>query len=259
VAGPLTRTVRDTALLMATLSQPDARDSTALPAQDMPWTALGDEPVQTLRGLKVGLWLDAGWGLPLDNDIHQAVLSAARVLAEHGATVEPLAPFATREMADGINRFWRLRSWLDTSALPAAQRERVLPFIRAWVAEAEGYNAAQAFQGFSQIGQLRDVTMAACQPFDCVLSPVAPVSAFPAEWPMPSNDPLRAMEHIGFTLPFNMSEQPAISLPWKHTTAGLPIGLQVAGRRHDDLGVLRVARALEQLRPPLLPWPVPPA
>ena len=258
VAGPLTRTVHDTALLMATLSRPDARDSTALPAQDMPWTALDSEPGQTLKGLKVGLWLDAGWGMPLENNIRQAVLAAAQALSGQGAIIEPLAPFATREMADGINRFWRLRSWLDISALPARQRERVLPFIGAWVAEAEGYSAAQAFQGFSQIGLLRDATVAACQPFDCVLSPVAPVSAFPAEWPMPSNDPLRAMEHIGFTLPFNMSEQPAISLPWQHTPEGLPVGVQLAGRRHDDMAVLRVARALEQLRPPLRPWPVPP-
>ena len=97
--------------------------------------------------------------------------------------------------------------------------------------------------------------MAACHAFDFVISPVAPVSAFPAEWAMPSNDPSRAMEHIAFTLPFNMSEQPALSVPCAHTAAGLPIGLQIAGRRHDDLGVLRLARAWESLRRPLLPWP----
>jgi aspartyl-tRNA(Asn)/glutamyl-tRNA(Gln) amidotransferase subunit A len=255
VAGPLTRTVLDAALLMVTLSQPDVRDCTALPASTLPWTALGDDPAQTLGGLRVGLWMDAGWGLPVEADIRRAVQAAADVLASAGATITPLAPFATREMADGINRFWRLRSWLDMAALPAAQRERVLPFIRAWVAEAEGYTAAQAFHGFSQMAALRDATVAACQPFDVVLSPVAPVSAFAATWPMPTNDPLRAMEHIGFTLPFNMSEQPAISVPCGHTESGLPIGVQLAGRRHDDLGVLRVARALEQLRGSLRPWP----
>jgi amidase/aspartyl-tRNA(Asn)/glutamyl-tRNA(Gln) amidotransferase subunit A len=72
---------------------------------------------------------------------------------------------------------------------------------------------------------------------------------------MPTKDPLRAMEHIAFTVPFNMSEQPAISVPCAHTAAGLPIGLQVIGRRHDDLGVLRLAHAFEQLRGPLRPWP----
>jgi aspartyl-tRNA(Asn)/glutamyl-tRNA(Gln) amidotransferase subunit A len=75
---------------------------------------------------------------------------------------------------------------------------------------------------------------------------------------MPTNDPLRAMEHIAFTLPFNVSEQPAISVPCAHTAAGLPIGLQIIGRRFDDIGVLCLARAWEQLRAPLLPWPKPP-
>ena len=71
------------------------------------------------------------------------------------------------------------------------------------------------------------------------------MSAFAAEWASPTNDPLRAMEHIAFTLPYNMSEQPAISVPCGHTAGGLPIGLQIIGRRHDDLGVLRLARAWE--------------
>ena len=259
VAGPLTRTVTDAALMMATLSLPDARDTTSLPAQPLPWSDLGTDPGRTLRGLNIGLWLDAGWGLALDEDIRLAVQAAAGLLAAAGATVQPLAPFATREMADGINRFWRLRSWLEISALPPAQRERVLPFIQEWVAAAAGYSAAQAFHGYSQIGLLRDATAAACQPFDCVISPVAPVSAFAAEWAMPTNDPLRAMEHIGYTLPFNMSEQPAISVPCSLTASGLPIGLQIAARRHDDVGALRVARAFEQLRAPLRAWPGLPA
>jgi len=102
---------------------------------------------------------------------------------------------------------------------------------------------------------LRDAAVAATQPFDAALSPVSPVLNFPAEWAMPTNDPARAMEHIAFTLPFNMSEQPAIAVPAGTDASGLPIGVQIAGRRHDDLGVMRFARAFERLRPPLPAWP----
>ena len=161
-------------------------------------------------------------------------------------------------MADGINRFWRMRSWLEISALAPERRTHVLPFIREWAAEASSYSAAQLFHGYSQFAALRDAAVDACHAFDFVVSPVAPVSAFAAEWAMPSNDPLRAMEHIAYTLPFNMSEQPAISVPCASTAANLPIGLQIAGRRHDDLGVLRLARAWEALRAPLPAWPQPP-
>jgi Asp-tRNA(Asn)/Glu-tRNA(Gln) amidotransferase A subunit family amidase len=74
----------------------------------------------------------------------------------------------------------------------------------------------------------------------------------------PTNDPLRPLEHIAFTVPFNMSEQPAASINCG-SRPGLPIGLQIAGPRFDDLGVLQVARAFEQLRAPLPPWPSAPA
>jgi aspartyl-tRNA(Asn)/glutamyl-tRNA(Gln) amidotransferase subunit A len=81
------------------------------------------------------------------------------------------------------------------------------------------------------------------------------VVGFPAEHPGPTNDPERAMEHIGFTLPYNMSEQPAVSVPAGMSDDGLPIGLQIIGRRHDDLGVLRLAAAWETLRAALPDWP----
>ena len=258
VAGPITRTVADAALLMATLSRPDWRDATSLPPQQIDWQAIEADPAAVVRGLKIGLLMDPGWGLPLDAEVAAAVRAAARRFEAAGSVVEAMPAFTTREMADGIDLFWRVRSWLDISALPPERRAKVLPFIRDWAAAGETCTAAQLFHGYSQFAALRDAAVAACQPFDFVISPVAPVSAFPAEWASPTNDPERAMEHIAFTLPCNMSEQPAISVPCGHTEGGLPIGLQVIGRRHDDLGVLRLARAWEQLRPPLRPWPTPP-
>jgi aspartyl-tRNA(Asn)/glutamyl-tRNA(Gln) amidotransferase subunit A len=157
-----------------------------------------------------------------------------------------------------MDDFWRMRSWLEISALPVERQARVLPFIRRWVARAETLAGPQVFRGFSQMGALRDAAVAATQRFDFVLSPVSPAVACAAELPMPSNDPERPFEHIAFTLPFNMSEQPAASIDCGHTEGGLPIGLQIVGRRHDDLGVLRLARAWERMRPALRPWPQPP-
>ena len=109
------------------------------------------------------------------------------------------------------------------------------------------------------MGAMREAAVAACAPYDVVLSPTAPIPAFPAELASPTGDPQRPFEHIAFTLPYNMSEQPAASVNCGYTAGGLPIGLQVIGRRFDDLGVLQVARAWEQMRPAQRPWPVPPA
>ncbi len=259
VAGPLTRTVADCALLMATLAQPDARDATRLPHQAIAWADLPEDPHAFLRGRRIGLLQDAGWGLPCEPAVIAAVQEAARRFEAAGALVEPLAGFTTREMADGINLFWRMRSWLDISALPPHRQALVLPYIREWVAGGAGFSAAQVFHGQAQMAALRDAAVAATERFDFVLSPVSPVQPFPAEHASPTNDPQRAMEHIACTLPFNMSGQPAISVPAGHDAAGLPIGLQISGRLFDDLGVLRAARAWELLRAPLRPWPAPPA
>ena len=248
-AGPLTRTVDDAARMLAVLARPDARDPTQLPPGPCQ-----PRPVE-LRGLRLGLLLDAGWGAPVQPEVAAAVTAAARAFEQAGAIVEPLAPFTTREMADGIDRFWRMRSWLDISALPGERRARVLPYILDWVAPAAGYDGATVFRGYSQMQALREAANAACEPFDFVLSPVAPMPAFPARLASPLHDPARPFEHIAFTLPANMSEQPALAINAGHTATGLPIGLQIIGRRFDDAGVLALGALWEQLRPGARPWP----
>ncbi|MBA4215952.1 MAG: amidase [Proteobacteria bacterium] len=249
-AGPLTRSLQDAALMLAVLAQPDARDPTQLPPGDVLPRPLA------LRGLRLGLLLDAGWGEPVQPDVAAAIIAAAHAFEQAGAAVEPLAPFTTREMVDGIDRFWRIRSWLDISALPAGRRDKVLPYILDWAAPAAGYDGATVFRGYSQMQALREAANAACEPFDFVLSPVAPMPAFPAHLASPLHDPARPFEHIAFTLPCNMSEQPALAIHAGYTAAGLPIGLQIIGRRFDDAGVLALGAAWEALRPAQRPWPL---
>jgi aspartyl-tRNA(Asn)/glutamyl-tRNA(Gln) amidotransferase subunit A len=249
VAGPLTRTVEDAALMLAVLAQPDARDPTQLPPQLVRPRPLG------LRGLRIGLLLDAGWGDAAQPEVKAAVVAAARAFEQAGAIVEPLAAFTTREMADGIDAFWRMRSWLDISTLAPEKRAQVLPYILDWVAPAAGYDGGTVFRGYSQMQVLREAANAACEPYDFVLSPVAPMAAYPAHLASPLHDPARPFEHIAFTLPFNMSEQPALSINAGFTAAGLPIGLQIIGRRFDDSGVLALGALWQQLRPAQRAWP----
>jgi Asp-tRNA(Asn)/Glu-tRNA(Gln) amidotransferase A subunit family amidase len=256
-AGPLTRHVADAALMMQVLSQPDARDSMSLPYQDIAWATF-DQGTEVLRGLKIGLLLDAGCGLAVQPEVRAAVQRAAEHLQAAGAQVEPLRPFLLPEMLQGMDHAWRMRSWVDLRKLPAVQRAKVLPYIDQWAESAKALDGPHTFNAFHQFHATRLATVQACAPFDYVLSPTAPIAAFAAELPTPTNDPLRGLEHIAFTVPYNMSEQPAASVNCGYTSTGLPIGLQIAGRRFDDLGVLRVMRAYELLRGPLRDWPRPP-
>ncbi|MBA2675260.1 amidase, partial [Ramlibacter sp.] len=257
-AGPMTRTVADAALCMQVLARPDARDSMNLPWQDIAWHDIGQGPGR-LKGLRIGLLLEAGCGLALDAEIRAAVENAARLFERAGAVVAPMQPFMTQGMLDGIDHFWRMRSHVDMQGLSPEAQARVLPYIRTWADSADGMSGEALFRAFSQLHLTRATTVKACSAFDYVLSPVSPVGAAPAEDASPTNDPLRPLEHIGFTVPFSMSEQPAASINCGYTRAGMPIGLQIAGQRFDDLGVLQVARAYEAIREPQRPWPQPPS
>lgn len=247
VAGPMTRSVTDAAMAMSVLSRPDWRDAMSLPAQPIDWLALERD----VRGLRIGLWLEAGWGDALQPAVRAAIEAAARAFERAGATIVPIAPFSTRAMIDGLDRFWRMRSWMDYKALPPERQAKVLPYIRDWIASGERLSGEEVFSGYSQMGALRDAAVAAMQGVDVLLAPVSPDAAFAAEQASPRNDPARPFEHIAYTVAFNFSEQPAISVPAAMTSDGLPIGLQIVGHRHDDLGVLQVARLWEQLRDPL--------
>jgi len=243
VVGPMTRTVADTALLMSVLSQPDPRDHMSLPPSDIPWQSLDF----SAGGVRIGLHLDAGVGLEVEPAIERAVTAAAGLF--DGAIVEPVEPFVTREMLDGLDIFWRTRLWSDLVALPESRRSRVLPYILEWARGGASTSGVEVYRGFSQIDAMSVAALRATEPFDFVLSPTSPVSAFPADWASPVNDPAKPFEHIGFTVPYNMSGQPSVSVNAGFTAEGQPIGLQITGRRFDDLGVLRMAALFERARP----------
>jgi aspartyl-tRNA(Asn)/glutamyl-tRNA(Gln) amidotransferase subunit A len=247
--GPITRTAADAALALSVISGPDRCDPTSLPPID---DAYPEDLV--LRGLRIGLLLDAGLGLPVDPSVAAAVSAAAQALEDAGAIVEPIAPIITREMLDGLDRFWRIRSADDIAALPEERRAKVLPEIRRWVSTAGDLSPFDVFRGFSQMGAMAVAVEAAFATYDFILSPVAPITAFDAELAYPTDDPLKPFEHIAFTVPYNMSAHPAASVNcgW---SGNLPIGLQIAGPRFADMPVLRLAAAVDSLQGEHRDWP----
>jgi aspartyl-tRNA(Asn)/glutamyl-tRNA(Gln) amidotransferase subunit A len=254
VAGPMTRDVASSAALMNLITRPDARDFMALPFEEVDF--LKESEKIRLKNLRIGFLPDMKAGLPVHVEVAAAAAAAAEALAAEGAIVEPVAPFLGEELLDGMCRFFEARSYNDYCLLAPQKQAKVLPFIAEWSTwRAKNFSGRDVMAAYNAYVSIRDLTIRACQPYDFVLSPTSPILPYEAELPSPNNDPHNALPHIAFTVAYNMSEQPAASLNWTFSTDGLPIGIQVAGRRFDDLGVLRLARALEQLRPKQLPWP----
>jgi aspartyl-tRNA(Asn)/glutamyl-tRNA(Gln) amidotransferase subunit A len=254
VAGPMTRNVDDAALMMSVLSKPDRRDGMSLPSNDIHWKT-HDKP---LRKLRIGLMLDLGVGQSLEQPVRDVAVKAARAFEAAGAVVTEVAGVLTREMLDGLDNFWRARMWDDLSKLSASERAKALPYIIRWAEAGARLSGVDVIRGFNATMAIRAAVAKLFADIDYVISPVSPVVNFPAEFASPINDPDRPFEHICYTVPWNMSENPAASINGGYDAHGFPIGVQIVGRRFDDLGVLGMAKAFETMRGPQKPWPKPP-
>jgi aspartyl-tRNA(Asn)/glutamyl-tRNA(Gln) amidotransferase subunit A len=254
VAGPMTRTVDDAALMMSVLSRPDRRDGMSLPPNDINWKALDKSP----RKLRIGLMLDLGVGQALERDVRDVAVKAAKAFESAGAVVTEVEGVLTREMLDGLDNFWRARMWDDLSKLTPAERAKALPYICKWAETGAKLSGVDVIRGFNATMAIRAAAAKLFCEIDYVISPVSPVVNFAAELASPINDPDKPFEHICYTVPWNMSENPAASINGGYDKNGFPIGVQIVGRRFDDLGVLGMAKAFESLRGAQRPWPSPP-
>ncbi len=253
VTGPMTRDVASSAALMNLLSKPDARDYMSLPYQQADYS---DIDGLKLKGLRVAFLPEMNVGLKPHPEVAAAAAAAAKALEGAGAIVQPIPSFLTEALMDGMSRFFEARSYNDYCQLPPAKQAKVLPFIVEWTSwRAKNFSGRDVMDAYGAYVGLREAAVKATQAYDFVLSPTSPILPYEAELPAPGNDPRNAFPHICFTVAWNMSEQPAASLNWTFSKDRLPIGVQIIGRRFDDLGVLRLARVLEQLRPKQLPWP----
>jgi aspartyl-tRNA(Asn)/glutamyl-tRNA(Gln) amidotransferase subunit A len=255
VAGPMTRIVDDAALMMSVLSKPDRRDGMSLPPDNINWKALEKSP----RKLRLGLMLDLNVGQALEKPVREVAIRAAKAFESAGAVVTEIDGILTRAMLDGLDDFWRARMWDDLAKLAPEERGKTLPYILQWAERGAKLSGVDVIRGFNMTMAIRAAAAKLFCDLDYVISPVSPVVNFGAELASPIHDPDKPFEHICYTVPWNMSENPAVSINGGYDTNGFPIGVQIVGRRFDDIGVLAMAKAFEGLRGAQRPWPSPPA
>lgn len=244
VAGPMARSVPDTALLLNVISGADQADYTALHWEARDYLHGIDSGV---RGLRFGLLGDIGFGLPVEPDVQSRVEAAAAVLLSLGGSVHAMPPIFEHDPEPHFDRMMQAYAWYDFDLLSFEQQQAILPEVAEWCRSGAALSAGDLTRAQMGIIDLRRRVLAACAPYDYVLAPTMAMAPYAAELPWPPG----GTRHNPFCFPFNLSEQPALSVCCGLTDSGLPVGLQIIGKRFDDAGVLRVGRAYEAARPPM--------
>ena len=249
--GPMTRTVEDCALMMNVLTEADPRDSQAAPRRQVDYLA---ELGKGVKGLRIGYSATLGY-VDVNPEIEQAVKNAAALLESLGATVvevdpgfsDPLASFGHLFYGGAANAIRDLsekkRELMDQNLLSVADKAARLSMLDYLGA----MNERMAISERMAIFHTR---------YDLLLTPSLPITAFdsnrevPVDWPS-----TRWPTWTPFTYPFNMTGQPALSVPCGFASDGLPIGLQIVGARFCDELVLRAGHAYQQAAPLTEQWP----
>jgi aspartyl-tRNA(Asn)/glutamyl-tRNA(Gln) amidotransferase subunit A len=261
-AGPMTRTVDDAALMLDVLSRPDARDwSTLAP----PTGSFRDGLGAGVAGLRVAFSPDLGH-VAVDAEVTAAVRAAVGVLAELGAQVTETDPGFADPVA-AYHVLWFAGAAKALEAVPPERCGQLDPGLREVVEEGRALSAADYLEAAAQGMALGSAMGRFHERFEVLVTPTLPIPAFAAgvEVPPGWSSP-RWTSWTPFTYPFNLTQQPAVSVPCGLTADGLPIGLQIVGPRHADARVLGAAKAYQDAsttpttrptlvgRPPLSRW-----
>jgi aspartyl-tRNA(Asn)/glutamyl-tRNA(Gln) amidotransferase subunit A len=248
--GPMTRTVRDAALLLTVTAGQDARDRNSW-SSGIDYLAEIERDID-LSGMRVAWSVDLGYA-EVDPEVAAFTEAAARRFEELGCTVVEAHPggpdpwpvieviFAISQLSRHIDDFDEVRERLDPGRVELLEHAR-------------GFSAADIVRAQTEWNDQYHLWRRFMEDYDLVLTPTMACPPFPAGEHKPATvngKPTSYLGWTGFAYQFNLTGQPAASVPCGLTTDGLPVGLQIVGRYRDDLTVLRAAAAFERIAP----WP----
>jgi aspartyl-tRNA(Asn)/glutamyl-tRNA(Gln) amidotransferase subunit A len=245
--GPMTRTVADAALMLSVMAGPDDRDRTSLEGQPADYVG---ELHRGIRGLRVAFSPDLD-GLPVDREVAALVREAVRVFEALGCEVEQV-PTGFADSRDLIRQLWSAHMAGNRARHLPEFRERMDPGLVACIEQGLSYSAAEYVEARERKLAYWDTVRPLFERYSLLLTPTLSVPAFPVGRLNPEGYPDHPWDWIGwasFSYPFNLTAQPAATVPVGFTAAGLPVGLQIVGRRFADLTVLQASAAFESARP----------
>jgi len=242
-AGPMTRTVLDAALMMDVVTRPDSRDWAALPP---PTGSYADALGGGVAGLRIAWSPDLGY-VRNDPEVERAAEAAVQVLADAGAVVEQVNPGFT-DPVDAFHVLWFTGAAKVVQGYGPDALDRVDPLLRTAILEHGAGATASDYLDATAVRMDLGVRMGAFhERFDLLATPTMPIPAFEVGRDAPEGWHSELWTSwTPYTYPFNMTQQPALSVPCGLTADGRPVGLQLVGARHADELVLRAGHAYQE-------------
>ena len=250
-AGPMARRVADAARMLNVIARPDARDRFALPDDPVDYAA---ELGKGVEGLRIAFSPTLGYAR-VDPEVAAIAAAAATRFVELGAEVEEVHTVMD-DPTDVFRMIWATGSALNVRGYPTEARAGMDPGLVALAEYGEGLDHMAYMDADYRRGALGTQMRAFHERWDLLLTPAEPIVAFDLD--RQTADPAQRdwIDWTPFTFPFNLTGQPAASVPCGLTAAGLPVGLQVVGGLYQDSLVLRACHAFEGLQslgvPPLV-------
>lgn len=244
--GPMSRTVRDSAMLLNVISGPDARDWHGLPPEGKDYTArLGE----SMKGKRIAYSPRLGHVKRVMPEVEGLVAAAAKRFEELGAHVEQVDP-DFGDPSQTFRNLWWAGAGLLLGDLPPEKKAQLDPGLRQMAEEGAAIPLREYLKSNSARGAYGSQMRQFMERYDFLLTPAVATTAFNTGQLTPLDDDGNAwMAWTPFSFPFNLTQQPAASVNCGFTTEGLPVGLQIVGKMFDDAGVLAASAAYEAVDP----------
>jgi aspartyl-tRNA(Asn)/glutamyl-tRNA(Gln) amidotransferase subunit A len=250
--GPMTRSVADVALMLTVISAPDVRDWLSLPADGTDYRVGLDRGV---AGLRIAVSATLGF-VEVQPEVQARFDVAVAALADLGARVDSADP-PVGQPASIFSRTWFPAAARLMEKLPPEARPRLDPGFVAMAEQGALYDRAEIQDAMLERGELGVAMQGFFEDYDLLVTPTTALPAFPIGLEHPDQGKERWSDWAGFSYPFNLTQQPAITVPAGFTSDGLPVGLQIVGPKYAEALVLRAAKAFEAICPqPMPPGPL---
>ncbi len=244
--GPMSRTVRDSAMLMNVIARPDARDWFSLPFDGADYTTRLRE---SMKGMRIAYSPRLGYAEKVLPDVEALVAAAAKHFADMGGEVEQVDP-STDDPSGMFRDLWWSGAAYLLGDLPEEKKALLDPGLRRMVDQGAAIGFKQYLEAVAARGAYGSKMRQFMERYDFILTPSVATPAFATGMISPLGDDNHAwMQWTPFSFPFNLTQQPAASIPCGFTPDGLPVGLQIVGRMFDDAGVLAASAAYETVDP----------